>query len=81
MAFDPSISARNDMDSLSTLVARGSAVGPSICDSGDETLAVIDSPELETNSITQSNVCPPLNNNHCRDTYHYNGSDQRRISI
>ena len=46
-----------------------------------QALAVVNSSGLEATGIAQSNVCPPLNNDGCRDTYHYDGSDQRRIPL
>ena len=60
MASDPSVDACNDIDSLPAVVDHGCAAGPSTCKNGDHALAVVDSPGLETNSITHSNVWPPL---------------------
>ena len=60
MASDLSVGACSDVDSLLATVGHGSCVGPSTSNTGDNALAVVDCPGLETNSIAQSNVCPPL---------------------
>ena len=60
MASDLSIDACNDVDSLLAVVDNGSGAGPSTGNDGDNALAVAGSPGLKTNSIAQSNVCPPL---------------------
>ena len=79
MASDPSIGACDDVDSLLAVTNDGSGAEPSIYNNGDNTLAVVDSPGLETNDIAQSSVCRPLINNYFWDTYHCNGPDQRCI--
>ena len=79
MASDPSVGACNDVNPLLAIIDHGSDAGLSTCNNGDDAPAVVGSPGLETNSIAQSNVCTPLNDNHCQDTYHWNGLDQRRI--
>ena len=64
MASDPSFSACNNVDPL-LAVEDESSEGDSTCNNGDNALAVVTSPGSETNSIAQSNVCPPLKNEHC----------------
>ena len=80
MVSDPSAGACNDVDSRLAVVDYGSGAG-STCNNGDNILAVVGSPGLETNSIAQSNVSLRLNENHCWDTYHCNGLDQRHIPL
>ena len=59
MASDPSVSACNDLNAIFAVVNHGSGAGPGTCNNGNNALAVVVPPRLETNSITQSNVCPP----------------------
>lgn len=65
MALDSSVGAPNDVDSLLAVVDHGSGVGSRTGNDGDNTLAVVDIPGSETNSIAPSNVWRPLNENYC----------------